>query len=174
MAFGIDDALLAAAAGISLTDTCVKTIKSYQKKGTPLDIERLIEEVRVTALQRIDDADLALVQLERTLEEHGVSLNMTLTEVISKTSFWKPFEAHRLKRIRRSFNELADAIYEAIDDIASLVRCREQTYEMGHAVVESADSKRKLLDNLSNSGSVKNSIDLLQGELRRHKAALKH
>jgi hypothetical protein len=31
MAFGIDDALMAAAAGISLTDTCVQTIKKYRK-----------------------------------------------------------------------------------------------------------------------------------------------
>jgi hypothetical protein len=52
MAMGIDDALAAAAAGISLTDTCVRTIKAYRKQGKDLDIERLIEEVRITALQR--------------------------------------------------------------------------------------------------------------------------
>jgi hypothetical protein len=62
MAFGIDDALMAAAAGISLTDTCVRTVKAYRKKGIHIDIELLIEEVRVTALQRIDEADLALAQ----------------------------------------------------------------------------------------------------------------
>ena len=61
MAFGIDDALMTAAASINLTDTCVQTIKAYRKKDINLDIERLIEEVRVTALQRIDEADLSLV-----------------------------------------------------------------------------------------------------------------
>jgi hypothetical protein len=173
MAFGIDDALLAAAAGISLTDTCVKTIKSYRRKGVPLDIERLIEEVRITALQRIDEADIALAQLERTLLEKGVNTDRALDEVISSTSFWHPFEAHRLKRIRSSFNALADATYGAIDDIASLVRCRDQTEAMGIAVVESAKAKHELLEHLLNSKSVKNAIGLLRAELTRHKVALR-
>jgi hypothetical protein len=172
MAFGIDDALMAAAAGISLTDTCVKTIKAYRKKGVQLDIERLIEEVRITALQRIDEADLALVQLERTLVEKGVRMDRTLQEVISETSFWHPFEAHRLKRIRKSFNALADATYGAIDDIASLVRCRDQTREMGAAIVESAKTKHELHSRLLGSKSVEDAIGLLREELTRHKAAL--
>ncbi len=32
MAFGIDDVLMSAAAGISLTDTVVRTIEAYRKK----------------------------------------------------------------------------------------------------------------------------------------------
>ncbi len=72
MAFGIDDALMTAAAGISLTDTVVRTIESYRNKGQHIDIELLIEEVRITALQRIDDADEALTQLRRTLSERDV------------------------------------------------------------------------------------------------------
>lgn len=39
MAFGIDDALMAAAAGISLTDTIVKTIQSYRSERKQIDIE---------------------------------------------------------------------------------------------------------------------------------------
>src|SRR5258708_1596582 len=119
MAFGIDDALMTAAAGISLTDTCVQTVKAYRKKGVHLDIERLIEEVRITALQRIDEADLALAQLERTLVDRGVDTSRPLQQVVAATSFWHPFEAHRLKRIKRSFDTLADATYSATDDIAS-------------------------------------------------------
>jgi hypothetical protein len=173
VAFGIDDALMAAAAGISLSDTCVRTIKAYHKKGIHLDIEMLIEEVRVTALQRIDDADLALAQLERTLDERGVDLNRTLQEAISATRFWRPFEAHRLKRIRRSFNALADAAYGAADDIASLVRCRDQTSEMGAAIVESAKAKHELHAHLLSAKSVKEAIHLLRTELKRQKDALK-
>jgi hypothetical protein len=172
MALGIDDALTAAAAGISLTDTVVQTVKAYRKKGGQLDIERLIEEVRVTALQRLDDADLALAQLERTLKEKGVDLDKTLQDVINSTPFWHPFEEHKLKRIRRSFNALADATYGASDDIAALVRCREQTKEMGIAIVESAKAKHKLHSDLLNAKSVKVAIDLLRSELVRHKAAL--
>lgn len=171
MAFGIDDALMTAAASINLTDTCVQTIKAYRKKDINLDIERLIEEVRVTALQRIDEADLALVQLERTLHDKGV-IDMTLQEAISATPFWRPFEAHRLKRIRSSFNALADAIYGAIDDIASLVRCRDQTSEMGAAVVDSAKTKQELSARLLEVKSVKDAIGLLRAELERHKKAL--
>jgi hypothetical protein len=172
MAFGIDDALFAAAAGISLTDTVVKTVKAYRKKGDEIDIELLIEEVRVTALQRIDEADLALGQLERTLKEKGVDLEMTLQEVIDSTPILHPFEDHKLKRIRQSFNALADATYGASDDIAALVRCRGQTRAMGIAVGESARSKHKLLAELLDAKSVKAAIEMLRSELVRHKAAL--
>ena len=65
MAFGIDDVLMTAAAGISLTDTVVRTIEAYRTKGIPLDIELLIEEVRITALQRIDEADEAYGKASR-------------------------------------------------------------------------------------------------------------
>lgn len=172
MAFGIDDVLMTAAAGISLTDTCVQTIKAYRKKGINLDIERLIEEVRITALQRIDEADLALVQLERTLVERGIDTGKTLQDVISGTSVWHPFESHRLKRIRSSFNALADATYSATDDIASLVRCRQQTSEIGAAVVESAKRKHELHIHLLNANSVRDAISLLRRELIAHKNAL--
>lgn len=173
MAFGIDDALSAAAAGISLTDTVVKTVNAYRKRGVHLDIERLIEEVRITALQRLDEADLALTQLERTLREKGVKPEMTLQQAIETTPWWRPDEAHRLKRIRRSFNALADATYSATDDIASLVRCRDQTKEMGVAVVDSAKAKHELHARLLNAGSLQAAIDLLRNELVRHKDALK-
>lgn len=169
-----DDALAAAAAGISLTDTCVKTIQAYTKKGQRLDIEKLIQEVRATAVGRINEADLALAQLERTLVERNVNIDRTLQEVISETSFWQPFEAYRLKSIRKSFNELADATYSAVDDIASLVRCCNQTQEMGTAVVESANAKHQLNSRILASKSVKESIGILRAELTRHKAALMH
>ncbi len=64
MAFGIDDTLMAAAAGISLTDAVVKTVKAYQKRGEEIDTERLIDEVSITALQRIDDAYIAEDQVQ--------------------------------------------------------------------------------------------------------------
>ena len=172
MALGIDDALAAAAAGISLTDTVVQTVKRYQKKGAQLDIERLIEEVRITALERIDEADRALAQFERTLVEKGVDLNKSLTEVITSTPWWRPDEEHRLKRVRRSFNALADATYSATDDIAALVRCREQTQEMGIAVVESAKTKHDLHERLLGAKSVKEAIAMLRTELVRNKQAL--
>jgi len=165
MAFGIDDALMTAAAGISLTDTVVRTIESYREKGQHLDIELLIEEVRVTSLQRIDEADEALNQLRRTLKERDVDLGKTLQETISETSFSHPFEAHRLKRIRRSFNALADAAYSPVDDIASLVRCRDQISPMGMAVVDSAKRKRDLHLHLLNAKSINDAIDFLQDEL---------
>src|SRR5204862_6792970 len=127
----------------------------------------LIEEVRITALQRIDDADESLTQLRRTLSERKVDLNKTLQETIAATSFWRPFEAHRLKRIRRSFNALADAAYSAVDDIASLVRCRDNTQPMGISVVDSAKTKHDLHSRLLHSKSINEAIDLLQDELTR-------
>lgn len=172
MAFGIDDGLAAAAAAISLTDTVVRTVKAYQKKGLEIDIERLIEEVRITALQRIDEADISLVQFERTLFEKGVDLDKSLQEIISSTPIWKPFEEHRLKRFRSSFNALADATYNATDDIAALLRCRGKTGEMGSAVVASAESKQGLRAKLLYAKSAKEAINLLRDELLRQKEAL--
>jgi hypothetical protein len=172
MAFGIDDALMTAAAGISLTDTVVKTVLAYRGKKDQIDIALLIEEVRVTALERIDEADRALAQFERTLVEKGVDLDRTLLDVISKTTWWHPYEKCRLKRFRRSFNALSDATYDATDDIAALVRCRDQTKEMGEAVVESATAKHKLHAELLEARSLKTAIHLLRHELLRHKKAL--
>ena len=174
MAFGIDDALAIAAAGINLTDTITQTIKAYRQKGMDIDFELLIEEVRVTALRKIDEADFALAMFERTLVEKDINLDMTLQELIKSIPLWRPFEQHRLSRFRDSFNELADATYKATDDIAALARCRDQTGEMGIAVVESAGNKHNLQAQLLNATSVKSAIDLLRNELVRHKATLTH
>ena len=172
MAFGIDDALAAAAAGISLTDTVVKTIASYRDKDIPLDIEQLIEEVRVSALARIDEADRALLQLQRTLHEKKIDTSKTLQEVIESTPWWRPNEEYRLKRIRQSFNALADATYDATDDISALARCRNQTKEMGIAVADSARAKHELNHRLLAARSVDAAIELLRTELTRHKSTL--
>lgn len=172
MAFGIDDALMAAAAGISLTDTVVKTVKAYRKKGAQLDIELLIEEVRITALRRIDEADRALAELERILKDKGVDQDKTLQDVIKSTAWWRPDEQHRLKRIKRGFDTLALAAYDATDDIAALLRCMNKTGEMGTAVVESAEAKHSLHSRLLNAKSVKEAIQLLRAELVQHKNAI--
>ena len=173
MAFGIDDLLMTAAAGISLTDTLVEVIKRNQKKGSKADIELLIEEVRVTALQRIDEADLALAQFERTLVGRDVDITKTLKQCIDATSMWRPFESHRLKRFNQSFNSLADAAYGATDDIASLLRCMDKTGDFGSAVSESAARKHRLHSDLLKSKSVQESINRLRQELAEHKKALK-
>ncbi|MDP9179241.1 MAG: hypothetical protein M3O61_16315 [Gemmatimonadota bacterium] len=164
---------MAAAAGISLTDTCVEVIKRHRKKGSHIDIEQLIEEVRVTALVRIDEADAALSQFERTLVEKGVDVSRTLQQCIDATPGWKPFESKRLKRYRKSFNALADAAYDATDDIASLLRCMDKTADFGSAVSESAKRKHALHANLLNARSFKDAIALLRSELDAQKIALK-
>jgi hypothetical protein len=95
-----------------------------------------------------------------------------MQDVISATPFFHPFEAHRLKRLRSSFNALQDATYCAVDDIASLVRCRGVTAEMGVAVVESSKTKHELHARLLQASSIGQSIALLRAELGRHKHAL--
>jgi len=172
MAFGIDDALMTAAAGISLTETIVETIKKYRREKKDIDIERLIEEVRVTALGRIDDADLALVQFERMLIEKKVDTHKRLSDVISDTPFWHPFEQHRLSQIQKRFNEFSDRIYSAGDDIAALVRCRDQTGAMGIAIVQSTKAKHELHFRLLSAHSLDEAIQLLRQKLAEHKAAL--
>ena len=172
MAFGIDDALAAAAAGIDLTNTIVETIKRYRGKEKDPDLEMLIEEVRLTALKRIDEADAALAKFERMLVETKVDLNKHITDVIAETPFWRPFEQHRLSQIRKGFNAFSDSVYSAGDDIAALLRCRGKTEGMGAAIVESAKHKHALHEHLLYAKSMKQAIDILREELVRHKAAL--
>jgi hypothetical protein len=95
MAFGIDDALSAATGGIKLTDTIVEIVKRYRKTDKDPDLELLVEEIRLTALRRIDEADLALAQFERTLIDAKVNIDKRLQDVIAETPFWRPFQQHR-------------------------------------------------------------------------------
>jgi hypothetical protein len=171
MAFGIDDVLVIAAAGLDLTNTLVETVKAYRKESN-YDIELLIEEVRITALKRLDDADSALSEFERMLVEKDIVLDKSLQDVIDQTPWWRPFEGYRLKRIRQSLTALSDAAYGAVDDIASLVRCREQTKQMGVGVSESARLKHDFHARLLAAKSVRGKIDILRSELVRQKQSL--
>lgn len=172
MAFGIDDALEAAAAAIKITETLVETLKRYQNNKEDYDLKRLLEEVRLTVLSRIDDADLMLSQFERTLVERNIDIKRSLNEVIAATPFWKPFEQYRLRSTRRSFNNFSDSVYSAIDDIAALLRCRERTKEMGAAVVASSSIKHDLHEKILNASSLREAIALLRAQLARHKIEL--
>ena len=172
MAFGIDDALTTAAAAISLTDTIVETVRSYKKQKQDIDLERLLEEVRLTAIEKIDEVDLALTRFERMLFEREVDIDQTIVEIIATTPFWNPIEQYRLSAIRKTFNAFADSIYSAGDDIAALVRCREQTLEMGRAVVESAKRKHDLHRRITKARSLGEAIGILRQALMDYKEAL--
>jgi hypothetical protein len=172
MAFGIDDALMTAAAGISLADTIVETIKKYRANKMDYDFEQLIGEARITLLKKIDDADLALTQFERTIVDKGIDTNMRLADIVAKTSFWKPFEQHRLSQIQKQLNAFSDSVYSTGDDIAALARCHEQTYEMGSSVVESIDTKHRLHSDLLNAKSLKEAITILRRRLGDYKKSL--
>jgi hypothetical protein len=126
----------------------------------------------VTALKRVDEADLALNQFERTLMDKKIDLNRHLSDVIAETPFWQPFEQHRLRQIQKRFHEFSDSIYCACDDIAALVRCHKQTQDMGIAIVESTKAKHELSIALLNAPSLRCAIELLRSRLAEHKAAL--
>lgn len=170
MAFGIDDALNAATAGVKLTNTVVEIVKRYKKEKVGLDLELLLQEIKLTAVKRIDDADLALTQFERMLLERNINIDVRLAVVIAETPFWRPFEQHKLSQIRKRFCEFSDSIYSACDDIAALVRCHNDTQGMGEAVVESA--KHELHLELMNAKSLREAIYLLRTKLADHKKSL--
>ena len=172
MAFGIDDALTNAAAGISLADTIVETINKYRAKKLDYDFEKLISEARVTLLGKIDDADLALTQFERLVASNGINVGMRLSDVVAKTPFWKPFEQHRLSQIQKQFFAFSDSVYSTGDDIAALARCRQQISEMGISVVASIDAKHKLHSDLLNAKSLTEAIEILRRRLRYYKDSL--
>jgi hypothetical protein len=172
MAFGIDDAMAAVAEGVKLTNTVVEIVKRYKKEAIDLDLDQLIREVRITAIKRIDEADLALTQFERMLTEKKIDIDKRLSDVIAATPFWQPFEQHRLSQIQKQFHHFCDSLYSACDDIAALVRCQQQTAEMGAAVVASANAKHTLSSELIQAKSLRDAIGLLRSRLVEHKAAL--
>jgi hypothetical protein len=172
MAFGIDDALTAAAAGISLTDTIVQIIKRYREKDVDADFEALLEEIRASALRKIDRADLALMQFERMLLDRNINIDVPLSAVIAATPFWRPFEQRQLGQIRKQFNEFADSVYSSGDDIAALARCRGDTKIVGTSVVESTQAKHQLQAGVLHAKSFKEAIALLRSQLGTYKAIL--
>lgn len=172
MAFGIDDALTAATAGLKITETLVEIIKKHRGRKNEPDFERLLVEVKSTALSRITDADLALTQFERTLVEKDVNINRRLSDVIRNVSIWRPFEQHRLTQVQRRFNEFADNVYLAIGDIAALARCRGQTTDLGIAVVESIEAKHEFQRGLLSAHSLQEQITLLRNKLAQLKVEL--
>jgi hypothetical protein len=149
----------------------VTILKKYREKKQSVDLEQLLQEVRVTALGRIDEADIALTRFERTLIEKHIDINKRLLDVIADTPFWQPFEQHRLTQVQKTFNALSDALYGAGDDIAALARCREQTGTMAEAVIKSAHAKHELAEKVLYS-SLRDSINLFRQKLVEHKAAL--
>jgi hypothetical protein len=171
MAYGIDDVVTAVIGVVKLTDTIVTIVKKYREKKQSVDLEQLLQEVRVTALGRIDEADMALTRFERTLIEKHIDINKRLLDVIADTPFWQPFEQHRLTQVQKTFNALSDALYSAGDDIAALARCREQTGTMAEAVIKSAYAKHELAEKVLHS-SLRDSINLFRHKLVEHKAAL--
>jgi len=136
------------------------------EKDVDADFEFLLEEVRVSALRKIDDADLALTQFERMLLDRNINIDRSLSDVIAATPFWRPFEQRQL------FNEFADSIYSSGDDIAALARCRGDTEAMGVSVVESTRAKHRLHANLLNAKSLREAIGLLRSQLAHYKATL--
>ena len=173
MAFGIGEAFSAAAAGVELTNTVVEIIKRYRGQGKDLDLELLIEEIRVTALTRIDEAEMALFKFERMLVDQKVDIEKRITDVIAATPFWSPWEQHRMKQIHKNLNAFSDSLFSAVDDIAALLRCQGQTDRMGAAVVDSSKQKDALRAKMNSAPSLKRQIEILRAELTRHKEALK-
>lgn len=172
MALGIDDILSTATGGIKLLSTISKTIEKYKKGKADTDLSLLLEEVKIAAIARIDDADLALSQFERTVSETGVAIDKPLSDVVAKTSFWRPFESFRLKQIHKRFNAFSDSIYSATDDIAALVRCQKKQNEMGSVIVETLNIKHSLQERMLKAFSLKEAIHILREELKRQKHAL--
>lgn len=172
MAFGIDDTLSLATSSISLVDTIVSTVKNYNRDGKDIDLEILLEQVKITALERIDSAQSSLVQFETSIYQQGIDLDTSLSEIIRKTSFWNPVEQYRLRKIRQSFNEFADSIYSATDDVAALSRCHQNTEAMQISVVESAEKKRALQLSVLQAPTLASAISLLSDELTIQKKTL--
>ena len=176
MAFGIDDLLATGAAGVNLSDTLVRVVRDRSKSDLVRsgDLESLFAEVKIAAIKNIDEAHVAVNDLERTLREKGVDLDQPLLDAIGSTSFFRPFEAFRLRRAKRLFENLAEDAYRACDDIAAILRCSGDERIMGGAVVESSGVKREFQQMMfeASSQSIRSAIELLRDHLEKQKSEL--
>ena len=173
MAFGIDDTLTTAAAGISLADTIVSVIKNYRGGSEDIDIETLIDQVRIEAMRRINVADGALAAFENLIHEKNVDIDLSMIEAIKNTSMWNWRQRYVLKSINRQFSEFHKSVYDAIDDVAALVQCKGQTLNFGSAVAESARRKSHFQEHFLSARTLREKINILRGELNELKISLK-
>ncbi|MEQ1929866.1 MAG: hypothetical protein ABL957_04935 [Parvularculaceae bacterium] len=169
MAFGIDDFFTAAAGAVNLGDTLAKVVRTNSRK--PGEMGALLAEVRTEAVKRIDEAQIALNQIERMLAEK-TNLNASLTDVIAQTPFWRPVEAFRLGRAKKNLEHMSDSLFRSSEDIAALARCMEETDDTGHAIVKSAHSKHDFNEQFFRAESVSEKIGLLRKELDAQRAEL--
>lgn len=170
MAFGIDDVLMAAAAAISLGDTLVKVVRSNSYK--PGEMHALLSEVRTEAIKRIDEAHVALNQFEATLRDKGINLKLSLSEVISQTPFWRPFESYRLSRAKKSLDYMGNTLFRSSEDVTALVRCMNDISETRSAVVESSYDKHNFQQQFMGAPSVGEKISLARQKLDELRDAL--
>jgi len=171
MAFGIDDFLGGAAAAINLTDTLVRTVKN--NKGKPGEVGKLINEVRMEAIQRIDEAHEALNQFERLMNETG-NLDFPLEEAVKNTPFWRPVESYRLWRAKRSLNAMADSVFKSSEDVNSLVRCMQDTDDTGLAIADSASAKHEFNRGFLDAKTVRQKTRLIREQLDRFRYTLEN
>jgi hypothetical protein len=166
------EVLKAVTTALNLTDTVVQTVRSYRNDADDLSFTLLIEQVRVETLKGLDEADRTLRDFERVLDDSGINMDMTLEDVIGLTPWWRPDQAYRLKRMRSTFNNLADAAYDASDDIAALARCRNYAGLTHAPAREHLDSARAFQQQLQDTTSLRGQIDLLRTKLDNYKATL--
>jgi hypothetical protein len=172
MTIGIDQAVTIAAGTAKAADTLSKIVKRYEKHKGNSELAALLVAVKQTAMARIDEADQALTQLERTLREKGIDMSKPLSESIENIPFWRPVESYRLSQLKKRFDASTDSISSSIDDIAALVRCTEETTDLQHAAIESLRAKRDFDQKMLNSKSIAESIDLVREEITRQKTSL--
>ncbi len=174
MAMGIDDLLMTVAESLSVANTFVEVTAAYKQRKASIDVQKLLDEVTITARSKLDAADRTLRDFENDLRGRGVDLSMSLSNVIDATPMWKIWEVVRLRRYRDAFQSLSNAAYDASDSLAALARCQgvEAERVLGEAVVESAPAKHKFHTAVVNASSVGEAIDLLRKEFVRQKSLL--
>jgi hypothetical protein len=172
MTIGVDQAVTLAVGTVQAADTLSKIVKRYEKKKGNSELAALLVAVKQTAMARIDEADQALTQLERTLRDKHIDMSKPLSESIENIPFWRPFESYQLSQLKKRFDASTDSISSSIDDIAALARCNEDTDDIQNAALESLRAKRDFDQKMLNSKSIAESIDLLRQEITKQKISL--
>jgi hypothetical protein len=169
--YGVLELLSAATATATAADGLAKVAERYRKRQNT-EIEALLSSIRTEAIARINEADIALEELDQALNQSSVDLSKPLTTAIRENRSWSPASWFYLRHLRWRLEGLTRSIGNSIDDIAALARCQGDTDDLMEAEIASFDAARTFRQSITSSTSVAQAIALLRAELRNQRAAL--
>jgi len=170
--YGVLELLSAATATAKAADAVAKVAERYRQRPNT-EIEALLTSVKTQAVARINEADNALSEFDRALNDRGIDLSKTLATAIRENRSWSPVDWFYMRQLKWRLEGLTKSIGNSIDDIAALARCLDDNpKDITEAEIEAFDAARSFSQSITSATSVTQAIALLRAELRKQRIAL--